>query len=144
MTDCNKNMLNGRPDLMQKKNFIVCPQKVLGNIYVDELCGITMKRIVEILSSNPDLSEADLHDRPKVKDNEPYGEIYDARRVKYFINHPEEITPIDISAWDIKNVGLVHMIDDGWHRTHAAVLLGINIMCGNFLGSKEVYEKIKV
>lgn len=137
-------MLNSRPDLMQKKNFIASPDKILDNIYFDELCGASMKRIIEILSSNPDLPEAGLHDRPKVKDNEPYGEIYDARRVKYFTKHPEEITPIDISVWDIENVGLVHMIDDGWHRTHAAVLLGINIMCGDFLGSKEVYEKIKV
>lgn len=137
-------MLNSRPDLMQKKNFIASPDKILDNIYFDELCGASMKRIIEILSSNPDLPEAGLHDRPKVKDNEPYGEIYDARRVKYFTKHPEEITPIDISVWDIENIGLVHMIDDGWHRTHAAVLLGINIMCGDFLGTKEVYEKIKV
>lgn len=103
-----------------------------------------MQRIVEILSSNPDLPEAGLHDRPKVKDNEPYGEIYDARRVKYFINHPEETTPIDISIWELKSVGVVHMIDDGWHRVHAAAILGINIMCGDFYGTKDFLDAIMI
>lgn len=135
-------MNNINSDIIQKNNFIVSPKKILANVFIDELCGTSMQRIVEILSSNPDLPEAGLHDRPKVKDNEPYGEIYDARRVKYFINHPEEITPIDISIWELKSVGVVHMIDDGWHRVHAAAILGINIMCGDFYGTKDFLDWI--
>lgn len=130
------------PNLIQKENFMVCPRKVLENVYVDELSGSTMSTISKILSSNLDLPEAGYHDRPTVQDNEPYGEIYDAARVKYFINHPDEITPIDISVWNIKDVGVVHMIDDGWHRLHAAAILGINIMCGDFYGTTDFLDAI--
>lgn len=136
------NYVDDYPDTICIGNILIDPIKALECLYMDEIDGPTMGTILSILRNFPDLPEAGYYDRPKVDDASQYDDKYHVSRIKYFLFHPDEITPIKIGLWYQVEVGYRHMIEDGWHRTHAAAILGISILCKEYNGEYSMLKKI--
>lgn len=136
------NYVDDYPDTICVRNILIDPIKALECLYMDDIAGPTMETILSILRDYPDLQEAGYYDKPKVEDASQYGDKYHVSRIKYFLSHPDEITPIIVGLWYQVEVGYRHMIEDGWHRTHAAAILGINILCKEYNGEYSMLKKI--
>lgn len=76
---------------------------------------------------------------PDIKDKD-----YHISRVAYFVQHPKEITGIDV---DNQCVGMYitprAVVTDGWHRLMAAYILGLKTIDVNYGGRVDVLEYLQ-
>lgn len=67
---------------------------------------------------------------------------FHAERVRYFVEHPDEIEAIQvvgrIGKWDIENPVPFADITDGWHRFHALLILNYDTIEIEYKGEAEV------
>ena len=76
---------------------------------------------------------------PDIRDKD-----YHISRVAYFVQHPKEITDIDV---DNQGVGMYitprAIVTDGWHRLMAAYILGLKTIDVNYGGRVDVLEYLQ-
>lgn len=76
---------------------------------------------------------------PDVKDKD-----YHISRVAYFVQHPEEITDIDVDNQCIgMHITSRAIVTDGWHRLMAAYILGLETIEVNYGGRVDVLEYLQ-
>lgn len=110
----------------------------------------TFEEAKELLKQNPSLEE---EPHGNGYENLPGNHLYHIKRIKYFINHPEEIVynkKNKIKIWlHIKEEGICdednfyYEIWDGNHRLYAAAIAEITSVECHFQGSKEFLKMIQ-
>ena len=69
---------------------------------------------------------------------------YHISRVAYFVQHPKEITDIDIdNKCEQMYITSTAVVVDGWHRLMAAYILGLKTIDVNYGGRDDVLEYLK-
>lgn len=124
----------------------VNPNKLLKNVHMLEyepwgVNSFTVEDVKDAILSNSNLSECDTRDYDYLTGRDPIH----IERILYFVRHPEKIDPIKVGLgviWEINDDDFVYMVEDGWHRLYAAIILEINIPC-YFEGGKIFLESIK-
>ena len=103
---------------------------------LDNVCwGSKRIKISKILKDVEHVNETSEICRPHLIDTYDYR--WHCRRVKYFINHPEEINEIEIDEYEICEYGI---IGDGNHRFVASVYLGIEEIPCIYDGDIDFFE----
>lgn len=86
----------------------------------EDISGLTLPITTQQLDS-----VGEIHFIPTLQRTEGY----DLRRVKYFVNHPEEITDLELEFDDE-----VLVVNDGNHRLMAALYLGMTSIDAELCG----------
>jgi len=108
--------------------------------------SLSVEEVKAILLRNPDLREQPCPDHETISGDD----IWHTKRIKYFINHPEEIESSYIKIWlHIKEYGrtenenFYYIIWDGNHRLYAASITGQNRIRCHFKGSEKFLKMLQ-
>lgn len=104
---------------------------------------VTVQEVEEFLSTRKIGTKIPYGDNHKhIPDIKEKG--YHISRVAYFVQHPEEITDIDV---DNQCIGMYitsrAIVTDGWHRLMAAYILGLKTIEANYGGRVDILEYLQ-
>ena len=108
--------------------------------------SFSVEEAKEILLRNPNLKEQPCPEHENISGND----IWHIERIKYFINHLEEIGRSYIKVWlhfkeygRTENENFYYIIWDGNHRLYAAAIAGRNQIKCHFKGSEKFLKALQ-